>query len=538
MTDDCTELTFLATDEPPARDYDAYIASLCPAKRQGLQNLLHKTLPRWLPLKGSPQVQASESEADVLLFGGAAGGGKTDLAIGLALTKHLRTLYIRKESTQLTAVVDRIAEILGTRKGFNGQNKIWRIPKETRQIQLGGVNNLGDETAYQGNPRDLLVLDEAANIPESQVLFLMGWVRSTVPGQRCRTFMCSNPPTSAEGMWIISYFAPWLDADYAGTPAKPGELRWFAMVDGKDTELDSGEPFTHNDELVTPQSRTFIPSRITDNPFLSGTGYMATLQSLPEPLRSQMLYGDFLAGLEDDSWQVIPTSWVQAAMDRWSESHPSQADGMVSMGVDPSRGGRDESVISTRCGNWYSRLVRMKGISVPDGPTLGAQVILHRRDAAPVHVDAIGVGASVVDYLNDQPIQTIPVTGSEKSTELDAATHRLGFRNLRSQLYWQFREALDPNGKNARNPLCLPPDSQLKQDLCAPTYKLLEGGRIAVEPKPDIFKRIGRSTDSGDAVIYCSMSTRKRQPIHPMHHKRQSHAKRSIGSTRANINKV
>jgi hypothetical protein len=44
-----------------------------------------------------------------------------------------------------------------------------------------------------------------------------------------------------------------------------------------------------------------------------------TLQSLPEPLRSQMLYGDFRAGVQDDPWQVVPTAWVEAAMARWKK---------------------------------------------------------------------------------------------------------------------------------------------------------------------------------------------------------------------------
>jgi hypothetical protein len=69
-------------------------------------------------------------------------------------------------------------------------------------------------------------------------------------------------------------------------------------------------------------SRTFIPSRVSDNPYLMGTGYMTQLQSLPEPLRSQMLYGDFHAGVQDDPWQVIPTAWVEAAMARWKRPRP------------------------------------------------------------------------------------------------------------------------------------------------------------------------------------------------------------------------
>jgi hypothetical protein len=163
--------------------------------RERVAKLSSRTL--WVPQPG-PQLAAMLSKADQLLYGGAAGGGKTALAIGLALTKHQRTLFIRREAIQLQAVVDELVRMLGSRDGYNGQERIWRLP-EGRQIQFGGVPNLGDETKFQGNPRDLFVADEAANMIEEQVRFLLGWVRTTDPRQRCRSLFFTNPPTSAKG---------------------------------------------------------------------------------------------------------------------------------------------------------------------------------------------------------------------------------------------------------------------------------------------------------------------------------------------------
>ena len=145
-----------------------------------LSKLLCDAQGLWFRLDG-PQRQAMESEADVCLYGGAAGGGKTDLSLGLALTQHLRTLFIRREAVQLHPAYDRLQEIIGHREGYSSQTGIWRVP-EGRQIQFGGIPNPGDETKYQGNPRDLLVLDEVANMLEGPVRFLLGWVRSTVLG--------------------------------------------------------------------------------------------------------------------------------------------------------------------------------------------------------------------------------------------------------------------------------------------------------------------------------------------------------------------
>jgi len=488
--------------------------------RAELSSLLLQAQGLWIPLVGSPQRQAWDSKADVVLYGGAAGGGKSDLAIGLMLTQHQRTLYIRKEGKQLQPVYDRVTEILGHREGFNSQSGIWRLP-DARQGQFGGVLKPGDETSYQGNARDLLVLDEVANIPRFQALFLMGWVRSTDPHQRCRTLMCSNPPTDPEGEWLIEYFAPWLKKNYH-RPAQAGELRWFAAINGKDTEVPDNKSFIWQPErklriynyppttpvleIITPQSRTFIPSKISDNPFLMNTGYKSTLQSLPEPLRSQMLYGDFQAGREDSSRQVIPSSWVERAMERWEKKRDPGV--MKSMGVDVSRGGRDPSIIAMLYeDDWFAELIELPGHAVPDGPTLGTEVLLNRRDGAPIHVDAIGVGSSVVDFLVQQDVQVHPHTGSEGCEARDS-TGVFRFKNLRAYIYWMLRQALDPSNRNHWIALC--PDDMLKADLCAPTFSVLDGNVIKMLPKDQLIEKLGRSTDKGDTVAMTWIQTPKR----------------------------
>lgn len=465
--------------------------------------LLARELKRrnpWKPLPG-PQSIAYNSTADVIGFGGAAGGGKTDLACGKALTQHKVVQIFRREGTELTAIIDRMAEIVGDRTGLGGKPPIWRNPNvgTARLIEFGSVPNLGDETKYQGRAKDLLVIDEAANFLEHQVRFLMGWVRTADPTQRCQTLMTFNPPTNAEGRWVIDFFAPWLDPKHI-CPAEPGELRWFAMMDGKEVEVESGERFEHNGETVIPQSRTFIPSRISDNPHLMGTGYMATLQALPEPLRSQMLYGDFQAGMEDDPWQVIPTAWVDAAMNRWKELDKKPT--MDSVGVDVARGGRDNTIIARRHGMWFDKPLSYKGTETPDGPTVTGLVVAATRDNAPIHIDVIGVGASPYDFLNNANQHVLGVNVAEKSLTTDKSG-RLRFPNLRSQLWWDMREALDPANNTG---IALPPDPRLRADLCAPKWRL-QGTTIYVESRDEVIERIRRSPDWASAYLLALMDT-------------------------------
>lgn len=466
---------------------------------------------------------AYESRADIIGFGGAAGGGKTDLACGKALTRHRKVGIFRVNGTELTGVVDRLTELIGTRNGFNGKDNIWRLTRHDGvpiQVELGSFPNLGDEKKYQGRPHDLLVFDEAANMREVQVRFLLGWLRTTTPGQPCQALFTFNPPTTAEGRWIIEYFAPWLDNKHPN-PAVPGELRWFGTIDGKDVEVSSGALFVAIDgvpcydfdpanylgpkaaEVIKPLSRTFIPSRVSDNPYLMGTNYMATLQSLPEPLRSQMLNGDFQAGMEDDIWQVIPTAWVQAAMDRWKR--PAKLEAMDSVGVDVARGGRDQTAIARRHGMWFDVPLAYPGTATPDGPTVAGLVIGSTRDQAPIHIDVIGVGASPYDFLSEARQQVLGVNVSEKAFGMDKSG-RLSFFNQRSELWWRFREALDPANNTG---ICLPPNKQLLADLCAPTWKL-SGSTIQVESRDGIIARIGRSPDLASAYCLALMDTPKR----------------------------
>lgn len=460
----------------------------------------------WTPLPG-PQTMAYESLADVVGYGGSAGGGKTDLAVGKALTQHQVIQIFRREGTELNAIIDRMEEVVGHRDGLGGRPPVWRKPVDgVKLIEFGSAPNLGDEKKYQGRPKDLLVIDEAANFLEQQVRFLMGWVRTTDPKQRCQTLLCFNPPTSAEGRWIVDFFGPWLNKKHPN-PAKPGELRWFAVLDGKEIEVPSGDHFEHKGETIRPKSRTFIPARVSDNPYLTETNYMSTLQALPEPLRSQMLYGDFQAGMEDDPWQVIPTAWVEAAMARWKK--PDKLTEMLSMGIDVARGGKDETIIARRhVDMWFDEPLAYPGAQTPNGPAVAGLVISASRNRAPQHIDVIGVGSSPYDFLNEANQPVIGVNVAEKATSTDKSG-RLNFANQRSELWWKMREALDPANNTG---IALPPHPKLLADLCAPKWEL-QGYVIKVESREDIAERIGRSPDYGSAYILALIDTPKMEAV-------------------------
>lgn len=482
----------------------AVIAHLTPEELAEF-DLLVSQAPVWLPQPG-PQTTAYLSEANIVGYGGAAGGGKTDLALGTALTQHTKVALFRENGTEHTSSIDRLAEILGTRDGWNGSDRIWRIPtaharKPGHQIEFCSIPNMGDENKYRGRPHDLVIFEEATGMFHEQIRFLSTWLRTTDVDQRCKIVLTFNPPTDAKGRWVVQYFAPWLDKNYHD-PAKPGEIRWFVNDGEKDIPAAGPAPVEVNGVFLHPQSRTFIPARVSDNKYMTPQ-YLATLHALPEPTRSLMLYGDFQAGLEDDPWQVIPTAWVEAAMKRWKE--PDVKPEMMCVGVDVARGGRDSTVIARRHeGWWFDKPLTYQGTETDDGPKVAGLTIAATRDLSPIAIDVIGVGASPYDFLMQHNQQVIGVNVSERSFATDKSG-RLTFVNLRSEVWWKARELLDPSSNNG---IALPPDDRLKADLTAPMWKP-QGAAIRVESREDIVARIGRSPDFASAYLLAMMDIPK-----------------------------
>jgi hypothetical protein len=111
------------------------------AALQALPGLKTAAIPLWQPLPG-PQAIAYQTPADVTGYGGAAGGGKTDLALGLAITAHQKSLILRREAVHLRAIEDRAREILGNVGSFN----------QTREGPLSPMPSSTDLNVLDGEP--------------------------------------------------------------------------------------------------------------------------------------------------------------------------------------------------------------------------------------------------------------------------------------------------------------------------------------------------------------------------------------------------
>ena len=481
---------------PTTEQILATFKGMSPEQRAMVDSFLMVANPAiWVPQDG-PQSAAYHSEADILFYGGSAGGGKTDLLLGLSMTEQERSIIFRREAVQLIGLEERMTAILGSRNGYNGTDHLWRLP-DNKVLELGSVKEPGDWIKYQGRAHDFKGFDEITHFTEAQFRTLIGWMRTDNPVVRQRVVAAGNPPTGPEGEWVKRYWAAWLDPNHPN-PAKPGELRWYVTnAKGEDQEVPDSTPVMVGGELMTPKSRTFIPSRVDDNLFLMATGYKATLQSLPEPLRSQMLRGDFNAGVSDPVWQLIPTDWVKAAQARWKDRDAKGL--MTAIGFDPSRGGQDKSSAARRHGQWFDKIVTAPGSVTKDGPSAAGFIAPLIRDGAVVCIDSIGIGSSALDFIKGLGLHVHPVVGSEGSALMDKSG-QMKFRNKRAEMYWLLREALDPTNPD---PIALPPDAELLGDLTAPRYQVMtmgKGAAIQISSKDTIRQILGRSPDKGDSV--------------------------------------
>jgi hypothetical protein len=448
---------------------------------------------KWVPSPG-PQTLAYESAADVLLYGGSPGSGKTDLLLGLAFTKHQRSFIVRRAYGDLAAIIDRALKLHGSKGGFNASPPPRLRISENQVIYFRTSEGEG----AQGQARDFLGIDEACQLRESDVRFLMAWVRSEDPEQRCRVVLATNPPLSSEGLWAMTMFEPWLSDRYHN-PAKPGELRWVITDEaGKDLWVNGPDDTRVIDgRLMKPMSRTYIPGVLADNPYLMRTNYQSTLDAMPEPFRSQLL-GQFKTSLKDQDSQVCPTAWVKAAMARW------KADGwkaytMTAMALDPAGGGDDPAALAWRHGPWYAPLLTLSGAATRDGAQMAAQVLAQRRANAALVIDmGGGFGTDVSSRLKENGISFQAFNGANKAS--GASMGGLKFYNARAEAWWRFREELNPDREGGAE-IALPDDPELLADLTAPTFDVRTTGGILIESKEDIRKRLGRSTNKGDACV-------------------------------------
>lgn len=237
---------------------------------------------------------------DEALYGGAAGGGKSDCALAEALRQvgnpHYKGLVLRKTYPQLADLIDRSQAIYKAafpRAKYNDSKHIWRFPSGA-QIVFGSLHHTKDRLNYQGKAYDFIDFDELTQFTWDEYSYLMSRNRPTGPGTRVYMRAQANPGGIGHA-WVKSRFI---------TPAPPMRTIY------EDVKIR----YPDGREEVRRKSRVFVPSSVFDNAILmkNDPEYIARLAALPEQERKALLYGDWdsFSGQVFCEWRNDPDHYV------------------------------------------------------------------------------------------------------------------------------------------------------------------------------------------------------------------------------------
>lgn len=325
-----------------------------------------------------------------------------------------------------------------------------------------------DEDGFQGihAPKVLVVIDEACGVPFN----IWVAVDSLVTNDNCRVLAIGNPDNPE------SHFADVCEPNSG----------WNVIT------ISAFDSPNFTDEVVS--------QRLADD--LVGQSWVEDAErswGKESPLYVSKVLGQFP---KDASDGVIPGSKV--ALARAQDAPEPEPDEFVQLGVDCGAGG-DQSVIRERRGSVAGRVWRSRH----DDPMLLVSEILravHESGARKVAIDSIGIGWGVMGSLREKlselglGVEVVGINVGESPTTVEAKKR---YYNLRAQLWWEARESISDGKWNLAAI-----DDQTAADLTAPKYTLDTKGKIVIESKDDMRKRLGRSPDDGDAILlaYCTIS--------------------------------
>ena len=226
------------------------------------------------------------------LYGGAAGGGKSDALVIEALRQvhipHYKALILRKTYPQLAELIDKTLKYYPRAfpsAKYNGSTHTWTFPSGAKII-FGAMQHTKDRVKYQGQAYDFIAFDELTHFSFDEYSYLFSRNRPNGAGTRCYIRATANPGGVGHG-WVKERF---ITAAPPMTPIEE-EISW-RTPDGK--------------EEKRTQYRIFVPSSVFDNPALLNNDpmYVQRLASMPEAERNALLYGDW----DSFSGQVF-TEW-------------------------------------------------------------------------------------------------------------------------------------------------------------------------------------------------------------------------------------
>jgi hypothetical protein len=310
-----------------------------------------------------------------------------------------------------------------------------------------------DSDGFQGTHRRyvLVILDEGCGVPEN----LYTGAESITTNEHCRIVAIGNPDNP---------IGPFADA------TKPGSGWNVVNVGTFDTP-------NFTDEEIPEELRDLLPSRKWQEDCLKKWGE-------DSPLYQSKVLGKFPKSSENT---LIPLDWIIAAQERDLVLPRYGAENKL--GVDVARFGSDRSVIYHNHGGRFRLLSDTNG--EPTTATAGRAIVAWREvRATDIQVDGVGVGAGVVDTLDEDGYPVVDMQAGSGTSQPKR------FVNARAEWYWHLREMFERGEADLD-----PEDTELASQLASLRYVFSRRGQIQIESKDDMRKRGMPSPDRADACM-------------------------------------
>jgi len=270
--------------------------------------------PKIIRPQPGPQTTFLSTPADIAIYGGAAGGGKT-WALLMEPLRHVgnpqfgavffrRTLKQVRNEGGLWDESEKLYPHLAA-KPNTAPDMSWTFPSGA-SVSFAHLEHEKNKLDWQGSQISLECFDELTHFTATQFWYLLSRNRS-MSGVRPYVRATCNPDADS---WVAEFIAWWIDPETGfAIPERAGVLRWFVRIGDKIIWADRPEDlmeYKAPDEAgverpIPPKSVTFIPAKLSDNKALMAAdpGYLANLMALPTVERERLLGGN---------WKIRPAA--------------------------------------------------------------------------------------------------------------------------------------------------------------------------------------------------------------------------------------
>ena len=257
----------------------------------------------WEP---NPGVQTAflASRAQRCLYGGAAGGGKSQALLAMPMrhlhNPHYRGLYLRRISKYLGDAIDKSRKLYPHLGGklVRGNRIVWTFPSGA-ELWMNHCEHESDIANYDSFEFSEVFFDELTHFTETQFDGICARLRGTDPTLPYHARAGTNPGGVGHD-WVFKRWGAWLDPRH-DDPAAPGERRWYLNTDKGFEQASRSEPHA--------LSYTFFPARLSDNPKVS-PAYRAQILAIKDPVRRKQL--------DEGDWLVKPSEGLYFPKTAWS----------------------------------------------------------------------------------------------------------------------------------------------------------------------------------------------------------------------------